>query len=96
VSFSQELRETTGVHLTSLTSWCLLIILHLRADFSRFLITSVRFFSLYPKAVTPPDIQTFKAFIEFAARGIEELPKTITTMPALVTIGRFEYSVPLH
>ena len=38
--------------------------------FSRSLITSVRFLSLHPKAVNPPDIQTFKAFIEFAARGI--------------------------
>ncbi|KAJ5478448.1 hypothetical protein N7530_003957 [Penicillium desertorum] len=29
------------------------------------------FLSLHPKAVNPPDIQTFEAFMEFAARGMK-------------------------
>jgi carbonic anhydrase len=53
---------------------------------SRSLIASVRFLSLHPKAVNPLDIQTFKAFIEFTARGIKG---RITARPTVATIDGF-------
>lgn len=33
------------------------------------LIITLRFAQLYPQAVIPPDIQTYKAFLEYIARG---------------------------
>lgn len=41
-----------------------------------------RFLSLHPQALNPPDIRTYRAFIEFVARGmkgrIEEKPTVVT------------------
>ncbi|CAI7595548.1 unnamed protein product [Penicillium discolor] len=45
-----------------------------------------RFLSLHPKAVNPPDIQTFKAFMEFAARGMKG---RITSKLTVATVDGF-------
>lgn len=54
--------------------------------FSRSLTASVRFLSLHPWAANPPDIKTFKAFMEFAARGMKG---RIAARPTVATVDGF-------